>query len=1091
MARSNQIDDTVALQRTMFESLGIVSRSQGDLASQLTGHLAENERWKRELVEAIYHLPLQPYEDQKKTKLNPADIDQVGKRLQVGASGERKEYLRRRFIGRLQFPTIRDRQQRIAHAHERTFHWVYDTSCHSTNIRSRFARWLEFEPGIFWVSGKPASGKSTLMKFVQENRTTESLLQRWAGQDCHLIVATYFFWRAGHPMQKTRNGLIQTLLYDTMRQLPTFIPKVFPDRWERCELFGDDLQPWSWPELQSSFKLLQDLLKSQDRVKVFFMIDGLDECEDSHGELVKLLYEAGNSTENIKMLLGSRPEQQFQDSLGTYPNLKMQDLTYPDIIAFVDYELCTQRQFQNLKRDQPHDAANLVEAIAKKASGVFLWVNLVVRSLVEGLRDGDKISELAKRLAELPPELDELYSSMLKSLEPQYLSQAAQMFQMVRSAPQQLNLLDLSFADEDGGKNILANQPSALTAEETERRHDAALRRLNSRCKGLLEVSAMTLATGSPANMTDPRFHITGSPIDKSVNATNPPGITSSKTASPGATSLGGESLEPASLEREISESLSLHEFSNSLTLGGDATEVLSFGSETSENPSLGGQSRREFRESLSLDLPPSTRTSDLLPSPRSDLWSMSVSTPLPESSVAPRNVSPRSSNQISSNPRSFNLRSFSPRSVEPRSMRDTMRSTEPVPKARNADEDLISRINSIYEDKLMNRARYRLRDGSYYDRKSHSRATNETRHYVGNLYRMDQQRTMVKQTPRTAALGPIQILEIDYLHRTAKDFIERPENWDMLLRATPIAFSPQLALLKSSVLLLNKISANILTIVNLWVWIDWCFRCAFELQSTGQTLEKQWLKTIDDIVSRLVVTPTQDGMTLLKRHRKEMLRVLHPESEESRAFTREQQSPQYHWANIEPGRYGLGANLVTLCLKYHLRILFAPKEHQGHDECGRPLLDYIWLADSETSSNESSPSTWPSFDDAAQQRRSTQQPPSATLVESLIASGADPNEWFDGATPWVRTLTKLYEFHREMAKDEQWRSPEYQAWYDVFVAYVKGGADPKADMNSPAGSYAREVFEKWDLEKTKNLLLMMRSKQRRLPQFRKKFSRS
>jgi hypothetical protein len=88
--------------------------------------------------------------------------------------------------------------------------------------------------------------------------------------------------------------------------------------------------------------------------------------------------------------------------------------------------------------------------------------------------------------------------------------------------------------------------------------------------------------------------------------------------------------------------------------------------------------------------------------------------------------------------------------------------------------------------------------------------------------------------------------------------------------------------------------------------------------------------------------------------------------------------------------------------------------------------------------------------------------------------------------------LEKMYEFYKNASECANWRSPVFQTWFDVFVMFIKAGADPRADMDCPGGgSYARENFHKWDLEKTKRLQRLMNSKQRRLPQIGKKlFSR-
>lgn len=49
------------------------------------------------------------------------------------------------------------------------------------NSRQRFVRWLSAESGIFHISGKLGSGKSTLMRFLYSHPRTQQELEKWAG----------------------------------------------------------------------------------------------------------------------------------------------------------------------------------------------------------------------------------------------------------------------------------------------------------------------------------------------------------------------------------------------------------------------------------------------------------------------------------------------------------------------------------------------------------------------------------------------------------------------------------------------------------------------------------------------------------------------------------------------------------------------------------------------------------------------------------------------------------------------------------------------------------------------------------------------
>ena len=61
----------------------------------------------------------------------------------------------------LRFSDIDSRHESIPKEHSKTFSWIFDETA-----SVKFVQWLKYEDGFYWVSGKPGSGKSTLMKFV-------------------------------------------------------------------------------------------------------------------------------------------------------------------------------------------------------------------------------------------------------------------------------------------------------------------------------------------------------------------------------------------------------------------------------------------------------------------------------------------------------------------------------------------------------------------------------------------------------------------------------------------------------------------------------------------------------------------------------------------------------------------------------------------------------------------------------------------------------------------------------------------------------------------------------------------------------------
>ncbi|KAI1871725.1 hypothetical protein JX265_005711 [Neoarthrinium moseri] len=80
-------------------------------------------------------------------------------------------------------------------------------------------RWLQNGNGIFWVSGKPGSGKSTLMKFVHNDDRTRELLHCW-NTSTRQITANFFFHYRGNVIQKSFEGLLRSIISQLLEAEP-------------------------------------------------------------------------------------------------------------------------------------------------------------------------------------------------------------------------------------------------------------------------------------------------------------------------------------------------------------------------------------------------------------------------------------------------------------------------------------------------------------------------------------------------------------------------------------------------------------------------------------------------------------------------------------------------------------------------------------------------------------------------------------------------------------------------------------------------------------------------------------------------------
>ena len=73
----------------------------------------------------------------------------------------------------------------------------------------------------------------------------------------------------------------------------------------------------------------------------------------------------------------------------------------------------------------------------------------MVLSLLEGLKNVDRISDLQKRLNALPADLEDFFQHIIEDVNPLYIQQVYQLFQLVLHREDTLSLLGLSFADEE------------------------------------------------------------------------------------------------------------------------------------------------------------------------------------------------------------------------------------------------------------------------------------------------------------------------------------------------------------------------------------------------------------------------------------------------------------------------------------------------------------------------------------------------------------------------------------------------------------------------------------------------------------------
>ncbi|KAH7394877.1 hypothetical protein DE146DRAFT_615545 [Phaeosphaeria sp. MPI-PUGE-AT-0046c] len=382
-------------------------------------------------------------------------------------------------IQSLRYESMEVRNDTIKNAHERTFDWMFattDSQGATPRQTSGFAEWLQRGTGIYWITGKPGSGKSTLMKYLFNNSETTKYLQAWAGAT-PLVQASFYFWIPGQMMQKSIEGLLQTLLYHILGTCPDLVSILCPERSNQQHTETVACRHWTLSELQKTFQLFR--LQNVVTAKFYFHIDGLDEYYGDSWDVIHMLQDLATCP-NVKMCLSSRPWNSFQDAFGrSNPHvLRVHERTMMDIQIFAKETLMA---YADHSEFEPSLFNDLIRDIAERAQGVFLWVRLVVHSLRNGIVNDDPVSILHERLRAIPTDLEDFFGHILESVEGFYRPRMARTFLAALRAIHPLTTIHYHFLHHEDMIFDLGSLNTPWSESEIQEVVHRTHRRLNGR----------------------------------------------------------------------------------------------------------------------------------------------------------------------------------------------------------------------------------------------------------------------------------------------------------------------------------------------------------------------------------------------------------------------------------------------------------------------------------------------------------------------------------------------------------------------------------------------------------------------------------
>ena len=317
-----------------------------------------------------------------------------------------------RLLEALNFDEREDRLDTIGKAHEETCQWLFQ--------RDEYKTWRDpdkwhIHHGFFWIKGTPGSGKSTLMKCAY-NRGSEEFTDD--------VILCFFFNARGVKLQKSTEGMYRSLFCQLLEQMPHIAARL-PRR--KCER----LQNPGWP-----IELLKDVLREAlllvDSARLTCYVDALDERQDEDPrEMIDFFDMLGSSAAaanvSVHILLSSRHYPRIHISRCQQLILEHQSEHDSDIVRYIE---------SKLQIGSSSTARDIKSTLLRRASGVFLWVVLVVQILNEHKQRG-LVHELKQRLDEIPNDLDMLFVEILQG-SPSEISYTLSMLQLIAFASRPL-----------------------------------------------------------------------------------------------------------------------------------------------------------------------------------------------------------------------------------------------------------------------------------------------------------------------------------------------------------------------------------------------------------------------------------------------------------------------------------------------------------------------------------------------------------------------------------------------------------------------------------------------------------------------------
>lgn len=317
----------------------------------------------------------------------------------------------------LAYLDMNQRRRNIKVPFSNTYQWIQKNP--------KYQAWRRRLNGFLWIRGKPGSGKSTIMSYIERNKD-------WKAHGENIITAFHFFSGKGGRVQKTEIGLLRSLLFQILSVVPPQLRR-FTEIYAENRVCRNDLDfEWDLFELKDLF---QQIFVDPEIPAIRVYIDALDEADGDCANNIVLFFQ--------RLLLDPSARFSVCFSCRHFPNFGLHD-TGRDIL--IEHENSTDIKTYIKGSLGSHVDKRIINDISEKASNVLQWVEVKIRQITLLQQQGGSERAMLNCLKSPASELNEVYRGILHSLPTKDRLESLKLFQWLSFSFRPLKVEEIRYA---------------------------------------------------------------------------------------------------------------------------------------------------------------------------------------------------------------------------------------------------------------------------------------------------------------------------------------------------------------------------------------------------------------------------------------------------------------------------------------------------------------------------------------------------------------------------------------------------------------------------------------------------------------------